>query len=284
MFGPTRSTYAQFIIVVLIFFCAHGSFLIINGVGGGGLKDPQVSAMGNMISSIAQCIIGFFAGAIYNILGPRMSLLLGMSAYLFFAVSFLICYLTEFPYIVHIAGAYFGLANPIFWTAQGTLMLTYPTEQNKGKYITTFFLGFSACGVIGGLLVYIMYLTGDGNGFGVPFYLASISTAALGTALVFTLKPDSALVRDDGSAVQKKEFDGLKSELKGVMGIFTSKHMWILTPVFMTLGMPFAYYSNVFNFALFRGDGKGMNMIFYSIFGMIGSLAFGYYVDHVKFP
>lgn len=47
------------------------------------------------------------------------------------------------------AGAILGIGAGLLWTAQGSLMLAYPTEGNKGKFIGVFWTIFNMGGVVG---------------------------------------------------------------------------------------------------------------------------------------
>jgi len=47
------------------------------------------------------------------------------------------------------AGAILGLCAGLLWTAQGSLMLAYPTEDQKGKSIAIFWSIFNLGGVVG---------------------------------------------------------------------------------------------------------------------------------------
>jgi MFS family permease len=47
------------------------------------------------------------------------------------------------------AGAILGICAGLLWTAQGSLMLAYPTESQKGKYISIFWSIFNLGGVVG---------------------------------------------------------------------------------------------------------------------------------------
>ena len=47
------------------------------------------------------------------------------------------------------AGAILGLCAGLLWTAQGSLMLAYPTEDQKGKFIGIFWSIFNLGGVVG---------------------------------------------------------------------------------------------------------------------------------------
>ncbi len=47
------------------------------------------------------------------------------------------------------AGAILGICAGLLWTAQGSLMLAYPTESQKGKFIGIFWAIFNLGGVVG---------------------------------------------------------------------------------------------------------------------------------------
>lgn len=47
------------------------------------------------------------------------------------------------------AGAILGICAGLLWTAQGSLMLSYPTESQKGRFISIFWSIFNLGGVMG---------------------------------------------------------------------------------------------------------------------------------------
>jgi hypothetical protein len=47
------------------------------------------------------------------------------------------------------AGAILGLCAGLLWTAQGSLMLSYPTESQKGLFISVFWAIFNLGAVVG---------------------------------------------------------------------------------------------------------------------------------------
>ncbi len=52
------------------------------------------------------------------------------------------------PFVV-VAGAILGICAGLLWTAQGSLMMAYPTESQKGKFIAIFWSIFNLGGVVG---------------------------------------------------------------------------------------------------------------------------------------
>jgi hypothetical protein len=47
------------------------------------------------------------------------------------------------------AGAILGICAGLLWTAQGSLMLAYPTESQKGRFISIFWSIFNLGAVVG---------------------------------------------------------------------------------------------------------------------------------------
>jgi len=47
------------------------------------------------------------------------------------------------------AGAILGICAGLLWTAQGSLMLAYPTENQKGRFISIFWSIFNLGAVVG---------------------------------------------------------------------------------------------------------------------------------------
>jgi drug/metabolite transporter (DMT)-like permease len=50
------------------------------------------------------------------------------------------------------AGALLGVCAALLWTAQGTIMISYPLEEEKGKFFAWFWGIFNMGSVIGSLV------------------------------------------------------------------------------------------------------------------------------------
>jgi drug/metabolite transporter (DMT)-like permease len=50
------------------------------------------------------------------------------------------------------AGAFLGVCAALLWTAQGTIMLSYPLEHEKGRYFAWFWGIFNVGGCVGSLV------------------------------------------------------------------------------------------------------------------------------------
>ena len=100
---------------------------------------------------------GFFAGTIVNALGVKFTLSFGGLGYCIYVASFLCYNHVQSDGFVIFAGALLGACAGCLWSAQGVIMMSYPGEENKGKYISLFWMIFNFGSVIGSLVSLLHY-------------------------------------------------------------------------------------------------------------------------------
>ena len=139
-------------IVAIVCFLCPGMFNALTGMGGGGNVDPHAADNANTALYSTFAVIGFFAGTFTNVLGVKLTLSFGGLGYCVYIASFL-CYkyTQNFGFCVF-AGALLGLCAGLLWCAQGTIMMSYPPEDSKGRYIGWFWMIFNLGAVIGSLV------------------------------------------------------------------------------------------------------------------------------------
>lgn len=155
--GPITLPYyaspmAQLLIVAFVCFLCPGMFNAVSGLGGAGLLDHTVADKGNIALYSCFAVVGFFAGSITNVIGTRFALFFGGFGYFLYVASLLSYNHTSNGGFTIFAGALEGVCAGCLWAAQGTVMMSYPEENNKGKYIGIFWIIFNLGGVIGSLV------------------------------------------------------------------------------------------------------------------------------------
>lgn len=130
-------------------------FNALNGLGAAGLHGEHASAADASNSALYAtfAVVGFFAGTVVNTLGIRIALSFGGLGYCLYVSSYL-CYshTHNFGYIVF-AGLMLGSCAGILWSAQGAIMMSYPPEKFKGRFISWFWIIFNSGAVIGSLVI-----------------------------------------------------------------------------------------------------------------------------------
>ena len=160
-FGYYASPSFQLVMVSFVCFLCPGMFNAINGIGGGGQVDSTTANQASIALYTLFCIVGFIAGSIVNRAGVKLTLSLGGVGYCIYVASFLCYNHTANSGFTVFAGALLGVCAALLWTAQGAIMMSYPREADKGKYIAVFWIIFNLGGVIGSLVRSFDFLRRD---------------------------------------------------------------------------------------------------------------------------
>lgn len=142
----------QLVIVSLVCFMCPGMFNALNGMGGGGQLDPTANNQANTALYSTFAVVGFFAGTFTNKLGIRTALSFGGVGYSVYVASYLSYNHTRNLGFTTFAGALLGVCAGLLWCAQGAIMMSYPPEEAKGRYISWFWMIFNLGAVIGSLV------------------------------------------------------------------------------------------------------------------------------------
>ena len=156
LFGYKFPWYAsppvQLVIVAFVCFLCPGMFNALNGMGGAGQDDHKAANQANTALYSTFAVVGFFAGSFTNRLGIRTALSFGGIGYSIYVASFLSWNHDRNIGFSIFAGALLGVCAGLLWCAQGAIMMSYPLEESKGRYISWFWMIFNMGSVIGGLV------------------------------------------------------------------------------------------------------------------------------------
>jgi MFS family permease len=155
--GPIKIPYYasppfQLGLVAFVCFLCPGMFNAVNGLGAAGQVQPH--DINNAATAIYATfsVVGFVAGSIANRIGLKLTLGLGGFGYFLYLSSILSYNHNKNAGFLIFSGAILGVCAALLWTAQGVVMMSYPPENNKGKYISWFWMIFNLGAVIGSLV------------------------------------------------------------------------------------------------------------------------------------
>ena len=113
---------------------------------------PRCNSIAQTALYATFAVVAFNSGTVANVLGVRWTLSLGSLGYAFYAASFLCYNHTQNSAVVIAAGIFLGWSAGLFWTAQGAVMICYPRENSKGRFIAWFWSIFNVGAVIGAVV------------------------------------------------------------------------------------------------------------------------------------
>ncbi|KAJ5201378.1 uncharacterized protein N7498_006041 [Penicillium cinerascens] len=271
----------QLLMVAFVCFMCPGMFNALGGLGGGGKTDAELAD--NMNTALYSCfaVFGIFGGTFVNKLGVKWTLAFGGVGYCLYAISLLVSVHANVAGFNLFAGAWLGICAGLLWTAQGTIMISYPNEKQKGKYFAWFWAIFNMGAVIGGLIplgqninVKTNKTVSDGT------YIGFIVLMAIGALLAVFLCNASDVIREDGSRVILMKNPSWKSELAGLWETLRFEPFVVLLfPMFFVSNWFYIYQQNAVNGAYFDTRTKALNSLLYWLAQIFAAAIWGYLLD-----
>ncbi|KAJ5688494.1 hypothetical protein N7536_011113 [Penicillium majusculum] len=271
--GWYASPLFQLVLVALICFLCPGMFNALSGMGGGGMTDATLVDKMNTALYVTSAFASFFSGTIVNRLGVRITLACGGIGYCIYVVSLLTSLHKHVPGFNIFAGFLLGVCSSLLWTAQGTIMVSYPLEQHKGRFFTLFWSIFNVGSCVGSLIVLANSINAKTN-VNVPdsTYIVFVVLTFLGSVIGLFVADAKKVVRSDGSRVVLKKNPSWKSELVGLWTTLRGEpSVLLLFPMFWSSNWFISYQTNSVNSAYFNTRTKALNTFLYYIAHILGA-------------
>ncbi|KAF9022214.1 MFS general substrate transporter [Hymenopellis radicata] len=270
---------AQVFMVGFVCFCTVGMFSAINQLGAGGTQDIALSDISNSVLYGVFCIAGFFGGSINNLLGPRLTLFIGTLGYILYIGS-LWCFQTQGTrWFLILAGGILGATAALLWSAQGSIMMSYPEEKDKGRAIGMFWGIFQAGSLIGSIMAFAINVKNGGlDAVKTTTYLAIMIVMAFGSCLCFFILAPSEVRRSDGTRVELHSTTTFREEVSGFLSLFKNKQMLLLLPLSFASNFFYTYQSAI-AFALLDSSTRALNGIITGVASICGAQILGLVLD-----
>ncbi|ODQ77557.1 hypothetical protein BABINDRAFT_163553 [Babjeviella inositovora NRRL Y-12698] len=281
---PYSNAMVQVIFVSFVCFLTTGMFNALLGVGGLGGIDIHTSDLANMSLYTTFLVLGFVSGTIINMIGVRYALCFGSLGYALYA-GLLLCFVhTENSGFVIALGAILGICASCLWSAQGTIMLSYPTENNKGKAIMTFWIIFNLGAVIGSVIPLAQNIHDKESKPTDGTFAAFLALMCCGSLVALLLLPVSKVMKSDGTRVEAPQNPLLKKELLELFHILKTEPMiYTLFPMFFASNWFYTYQQSDFNAGHFNLRTRSLNSLLYWLMQMVGALFIGFLLDWARF-
>ena len=261
-------------------FMCPGMYNALTGLGGGGQVDPTVNANATAALYATFAFFAFFSGSVNNMLGSKLTLMLGTWGYTLYIGAYL-------AYNIHpnaggfviAAGAILGICASLLWTAQGSLMMAYPTESQKGMYISIFWAIFNLGGVVGSAVSFGNNFNSTAGGVGNGTYIGFLILTLIGVVLPLAMVSPDKIIRTDGTKVQKVTHPSWRVEFMSLfVALKTDPYILLLFPMFFASNYFYTWQFNDYNGALFSIRARGLNNFVYWTSQIFGSWMIGYLV------
>lgn len=273
------SAMTQVIILGMVCFLCPGMYNALNGLGGGGQMDHTTGNNANTALYSTFVVFGVAGGAIVNLCGVRWTIFVSGFSYALYSGSFIYLNHTGKGAFTIATGAILGVGAGILWAAQGMIMVSYPREEEKGRYIAIFWAIFNLGGMLGGILPFAVNYHSTKGSLADGAYIGFVVLECLGSFMGLALAPPAKVTRDDGSSVVLVKYSNVWAEAKGILMLFLNPMMLGLLPMCFTSNFFYTYQFDNINGALFNSRTRGFNNIFYWGFQMVGAYLISLILD-----
>ncbi|KAG7090640.1 hypothetical protein E1B28_009742 [Marasmius oreades] len=274
----------QIIMLGIVCFMCPGLFNAINGLGAAGRLDPTTSSNSNTALYSTFGVAAFFAGSINNVLGSKLTLLLGSFGYCIYIGSYLTLKLhPNASGFVIAAGTILGACAGMLWSAQGSLMLSYPTEKEKGRYIAVFWTIFNLGSVVGAAISFGENFHSLSNDVNTGTYIAFLVLTAIGISVPTLMVSPEKIIRTDGTKVNIPLHPSWKTQIYGLwVALKTDPLIVLLFPMFFASNWFYTWQFNMYNWALFNIRARSLNNLVYWVSQIIGSILISFLLDRTS--
>lgn len=269
----------QVVMVALVVFMTPGMFNAISAVGKP-ISDVATSDNANVALYSTFASIGFFGGTITNVIGIKPSLMFGASGYIIYTGSLLCFFHTENKGFVIFAGAFLGICASVLWAAQGTIIMSYPTENTKGRAIMVFWVIFNLGAVIGSIIPLVNNIDNQTSTVKDSTYIIFMVLMGVGILIASLLLPMNKVWRADGTRVIAEKHPYWKDELFALGKLLWNEpKIYLMFPMFFASNWFYTYQFNDFNAGRFNLRTRSLNSLIYWLAQMFGAIVFGTVLD-----
>ncbi|KAF8584969.1 hypothetical protein K439DRAFT_1095597 [Ramaria rubella] len=262
-------------------FMCPGLYNSLNGLGLSGQVDSKISANANATLYATFAFGAFFAGSITNKLGSRPTLILGSLGYSLYIGSYLALNIHKNAGAFVIAsGGVLGICAGLLWSAQGSLMLAYPIESQKGLYIGIFWSIFNLGGVVGAAVSLGQNFDSKTNSVDNGTYIGFVVLSGIGVLLPLAMTDPNKMIRTDGTKVTTPRHPSWKTEFYFLwIALRTDPFILLLFPLFFASNWFYTWQFNDYNGVLFNIRTRSLNNFCYWLSQIVGSLTIGILLD-----
>ncbi|RJE21910.1 DUF895 domain membrane protein [Aspergillus sclerotialis] len=239
------SAMVQIVVVGFIMFLNPGMYNALTGLGGAGQVDATVQNRAAEGLHACFAVVGFVVGIAHNHIGNKWTMAIGGIGYLVYSAAFLCYNHTKNEGFVIFSGCLLGFCAAFLWCAQGVVMMSYPTENQKGRAIAVTWLLFNLGAVIGAAIPIGQNWDNSSGTVTDGTYAAFIVLEGVGALLACFLVPSDRVLRRDDTRVHQVVHPGFKAH---IIGLYTTLRTdpWILLlfPMFFASNWFYTYQFN----------------------------------------
>ncbi|KAK9764298.1 hypothetical protein K7432_008305 [Basidiobolus ranarum] len=263
----------QLLIVSLVCCFIVGTYNIYYSLGDLESNNSTLSNWNNIALYASFSLCSIVSGSAHNYLGPRISVIFGCIPYMIYVCCLWLYREFKVDFLPVVGSVILGAGASLLWTAAGTIIMSYPMENQKGRFFGIFWILFNLGSLISGFLP---FFSTQSNYITIWF----LCLMAFGLCLSYFMVSPARVIREDGSRVTSKTGFNMSQELNQIRRTLLNKNILLLFPIFFYTNFYYSYRLGHFSHELFTVRTVALNTVCYWASQMLGAFTFGQYLDN----
>ncbi|OCF32133.1 membrane protein [Kwoniella heveanensis BCC8398] len=231
-----RSSLFQICVVSALAFCGPAMADAISGLGGGGQATPWTVNAATCASYCAVAVISLLGGPLASRMGIKLMLIVGASTFAINGSAYYVNSKYGIQWYLIFGRFLYGAGFGFWYVAEAAIILSYPEEGRRGKYLAIWVGSRNLGQLVGGSISLARNAKQAAAGaISVSTYLIFVAIEAVGFPVSFLISPPHKVRRSDGVPIVLSAKRPWKDE-------FIDLGKAIIAPRMLML-MPIAFYS-----------------------------------------
>ncbi|OTB00538.1 hypothetical protein M426DRAFT_75715 [Hypoxylon sp. CI-4A] len=277
-----RGVFFNATIVGISAFAAPGLWNAMNSVGAGGQQTPYLVMAGNAILFAIMTFTCLTGSMMANRFGLRNSLVIGTVGYVVYSAALYTNNRYGTEWFIYFGSAACGVSAGIFWATEGTIMLSYPEPEKRGRYLAYWLSYRNSGSILGGIINLAFNYRGRSTGkLDWRTYIVFVVLQCLGPACSFLLTPPEKVVRRNGTRIHLAERIPDLEELRALIRVVLRKDFILVLPYFIYVAWELPYVSAYLSL-YFSVRSRALASLVSAVAQVITTLIFGTFLDWTK--
>ncbi|WWD00433.1 hypothetical protein V866_007346 [Kwoniella sp. B9012] len=227
-----RSSLFQICVVSALAFCGPAMADAISGLGGGGQATPYTVNAAQCASYCAVAVISLLGGPLASRMGIKLMLIVGASTFAINGSAYYVNSKYGVQWYLIFGRFLYGAGFGFWYVAEAAIILSYPEEGRRGKYLAIWVGARNLGQLVGGSISLARNAKAAAAGaIATSTYLIFVAIEAVGFPISFLISPPHKVRRSDGVPILLAAKQPWKTEFLLLWRCVTSKQMLLLAPI-----------------------------------------------------
>ncbi|KAL0938550.1 DUF895 domain membrane protein [Colletotrichum truncatum] len=277
-----RTVFFQATVIGLCAFFAPGLYNAMQSTGAGGQQTPYLVMSANAVLGVMMVVTCSLGSVMANKIGLKNALIFGTTGYAIYSASLYTNNRYGTEWFVYVGSAACGITAGIFWAAEGAIMISYPEDQKRGRYLAYWLAYRNGGSIVGGAINLAFNSTGKTTGkLDWRTYVVFVALQCLGPFVAMLLSPPEKVQRQDGRRVAKAEKIPTIAELKAVSKILIRKDFLLVFPFFFYATFLLSYAGSYLSL-YFSVRSRALASLVSALAQITANFFFGHFLDWTK--